>query len=89
MEQLADPTPIAKDTLAVVTSGLCRSFGKVTALQDVDFVVRPGTVLGLLGPNGSGKTTLLSILAGFITADSGSFQLLGESDHRAALARTA
>lgn len=88
MEQLANATPVINETPAVVTRGLCRNFGKVTALRNVDLDVRPGTVLGLLGPNGSGKTTLLSILAGFVSPDSGSFQLLGESDHRAALART-
>ena len=88
MEHLASAAPITNETPAVVTRGLCRNFGKVTALQNVDFVVHPGTILGLLGPNGSGKTTLLSILTGVISADSGSFQLLGESDHRAALART-
>lgn len=73
---------------AVVTRALGRTFGKVTALRDVDFTVQSGAVLGLLGPNGSGKTTLLSILAGFISPNSGTFQLLGETDHRRALART-
>ena len=88
MQQPATANPINTEIPAVVTRGLCRNFGKVTALRDVDFVVHSGTVLGLLGPNGSGKTTLLSILAGFVSPDSGSFQLLGESNHRAALART-
>lgn len=75
-------------TPAVTTSGLTRRFGRVMALNDVHFEVPTGTVLGLLGPNGSGKTTLLSILAGFISPTSGSYSLLGESDHRRALART-
>lgn len=73
---------------AIVTRGLTRRFGRVTALEDVNFVAPAGAVLGLLGPNGSGKTTLLSILAGFIAPTSGEFQLLGDGDHNRALART-
>ena len=73
---------------AVVTQGLTRTFGGISALQDVNLEVPAGTLLGLLGPNGSGKTTLLSILTGFISPTSGSFQLLGLSSHRQALART-
>ena len=73
---------------AVATEGLTRRFGRVIALNGVNFTVPTGAVLGLLGPNGSGKTTLLSILAGFITPTEGSFCLLGESSHRLALART-
>ena len=72
---------------AVITNDLTRHFGSVTALNQVNFTLPAGAVLGLLGPNGSGKTTLLSVLAGFINPSAGSFQLLGESNHRAALAR--
>ena len=73
---------------AVVTQGLTKRFGNVTALNGVNFTMPTGAILGLLGPNGSGKTTLLSILAGFIRPTAGNFRVLGESDHRVALART-
>ncbi len=73
---------------AVTTRGLTRRFGRVTALNGVNFTLPAGAILGLLGPNGSGKTTLLSILAGFISPTAGSFQLLGERRHGQALART-
>ncbi len=73
---------------AVATQGLTKRFGRITALDEVNFTVPAGTILGLLGPNGSGKTTLLSILAGFISPTSGTFQLLGQANHRLALART-
>ena len=72
----------------MTTRGLTKRFGRVTALDDVDFALPRGTILGLLGPNGSGKTTLLSVLAGFIKPTSGDFTLMGESNHRTALART-
>ena len=46
-------------------------FGTRAALQDIDLVVLPGTVHGLLGPHGAGKTTLLRLLAGELAASSG------------------
>lgn len=50
-------------TPAIEVAGLGKSYGTVTALDGIDFTVRRGTILGLLGPNGSGKTTTVSILA--------------------------
>ena len=81
-------TEFTSDIPAIVTQGLTRQFGRVTALNNVSLVVPSGTVLGLLGPNGSGKTTLLSILAGFISPTAGTFQLLGQPDHSRALSQT-
>ncbi len=50
---------------------LSKSFGGTRALVDVDLVVRPGEVHGLLGENGSGKSTLIKLLAGFHEPDAG------------------
>ena len=50
---------------------LTKQYGRLTALADVSFDVRPGEILGLIGPNGSGKTTLFECLAGVLPADAG------------------
>ncbi|WP_112425557.1 ATP-binding cassette domain-containing protein [Thermogemmatispora tikiterensis] len=41
---------------------LTKSFGTFTAVDQVSFAIRPGSIVGLLGSNGAGKTTLLSML---------------------------
>ena len=51
--------------------GLCKTYGRHTALNDVNFAVAPGKLVGLLGTNGSGKTTLIKISAGLLTPDAG------------------
>jgi len=50
---------------------LRKSFGTLTAVQDVSFSVEPGTLVGLLGPNGAGKTTTVSMIAGLTVPDQG------------------
>ena len=52
-------------------SNLTKRYGHLTALSEVSFSIRPGEVLGLIGPNGSGKTTLFECLGGVLPADGG------------------
>ena len=56
----------------IQVTNLSKSYGKVEAVRDVSFSVRPGEIYGLLGPNGAGKSTTIHILSGLITASSGS-----------------
>ena len=58
---------------------LCKRFGAVQALDHVDLTVRPGRVVGLLGPNGSGKTTLIKLCNGLLTPSSGSIAVCGSA----------
>src|SRR5690349_17156304 len=57
---------------------LRRLFGTRAVVDDVSFAVAPGSVTGLLGPNGCGKSTTMKLLAGALTATSGSATLDGE-----------
>jgi ABC-2 type transport system ATP-binding protein len=50
---------------------LSRRFFGVSVVRDVSFVVRPGDILGYLGPNGSGKTTTMRMLTGLLQPSSG------------------
>jgi len=55
----------------LTVKGLSKNFGGVTALNDINFSIAKGEVLGVIGPNGSGKTTLINCITGFIKASAG------------------
>jgi D-xylose transport system ATP-binding protein len=61
------------------THGISKKFGAVQALQDVDFEVYAGEVVGLVGDNGAGKSTLVKIISGVHEADSG--EIIFEGHH--------
>jgi ABC-2 type transport system ATP-binding protein len=63
--------------LPLQISDLTKRYGHLTALSEVSFSIRPGEVLGLIGPNGSGKTTLFECLGGVLPADGGRVLLDG------------
>jgi D-xylose transport system ATP-binding protein len=59
------------DTPTLVMKGISKSFGSVQALTDVDFEVRAGEVMALVGDNGAGKSTLIKCVAGIHPYDEG------------------
>jgi D-xylose transport system ATP-binding protein len=59
-------------------SDVSKSFGSVQALTDVDFEVRDGEVMALVGDNGAGKSTLIKCIAGIHAMDSGTMTFAGE-----------
>lgn len=69
---------------ALVTRGLIKRYGRVTALQGLDLQIPRGVVCGLVGPNGSGKTTLFGLIAGLLLPDAGSLDVLGQGPFDAA-----
>jgi ABC-2 type transport system ATP-binding protein len=54
-----------------------KNYGTQSVLKNVSFAVRQGEIIGLLGPNGAGKSTLMKIITGYIKADSGTINILG------------
>ena len=58
--------------------GVTKRFGGFTALENVDFLVRPGERVGLIGPNGSGKSTLVNCITGTLRNEEGSIRFQGE-----------
>jgi ABC-2 type transport system ATP-binding protein len=62
---------------AIEAHGLCRSFGGVSAVEDLDLAVRQGDVLGLLGPNGAGKTTTIRMLTTLLEPSAGTARVCG------------
>jgi simple sugar transport system ATP-binding protein len=63
---------------AIRVENISKSFGVVTALEDVSLHVRAGEVLGLIGDNGAGKSTLVKILTGFHKPDAGKIFVHGD-----------
>jgi ABC-2 type transport system ATP-binding protein len=56
---------------------LTKYYGRRPAIEDVNFSVGRGEIVGFLGPNGAGKTTTMRILAGFMPPSSGTARLVG------------
>ncbi|MFJ9845042.1 ATP-binding cassette domain-containing protein [Kitasatospora sp. NPDC101155] len=65
------------DAVMIDVAGLTKTFGSMTALDDVSLSVPKGSVLGLLGHNGAGKTTLVSILSTLLRPSAGQVRVAG------------
>ena len=62
----------------VSMKGICKSFPGVKALDHVDFALRSGEVMALLGENGAGKSTLMKVLSGVYQRDAGELEIFGK-----------
>ena len=60
------------------TKALCKHFGGLTAVHDVNLSVAPGEIRALIGPNGAGKTTLVGMICGRLAPSSGRIAYGGE-----------
>ena len=76
-------------TAVLEATGLGKRYGRRWALQDCNFAVPEGKVVGLVGPNGAGKTTLLHLAVELLAPTTGSISMLGHpaGDHPSQLSR--
>lgn len=63
----------------LTAKGVLMQFGGLKALNNVDLVVKRGTIHGLIGPNGSGKSTMMNVLTGIYVPTAGSIDFGGRS----------
>jgi ABC-2 type transport system ATP-binding protein len=62
----------------ITAHGLTKHYGRVAAVRDLTFTVRPGVVTGFLGPNGAGKSTTMRLLIGLDRPDAGGSTVNGK-----------
>jgi len=84
-----DASQTPKDAVSTATTsaspelltakGVLMQFGGLKALNNVDLVVKRGTIHGLIGPNGSGKSTMMNVLTGIYVPTAGSIDFGGRS----------
>ena len=70
--------PAPPSEAAVLLSGVTKTFGAHTAVDDLSLIVPTGSCYGFIGPNGSGKTTTLRRIMRIIAPDRGSIRVLGD-----------
>jgi branched-chain amino acid transport system ATP-binding protein len=58
--------------------GLCKAFGSLAVITDLDLAVNEGEAVGVVGPNGAGKTTMLNLTSGALMPDTGRITFRGE-----------
>jgi len=67
------PSPLLK------VSALYKNFGGVQAIDDLNFEIAEGELLGMIGPNGSGKTTAVNLITGFVKPTEGEVSYRGKN----------
>ena len=63
--------------MSIEVNGLSKNYGEQKAVDQLDFVVPQGQVVGFLGPNGAGKSTTMKMLTGYLKPSSGSAKICG------------
>jgi ABC-type branched-subunit amino acid transport system ATPase component/ABC-type branched-subunit amino acid transport system permease subunit len=78
---MADPgkriPPSAEAPAILECNGVRKTFGGITAIEDISLTLRDGEILGLIGHNGAGKTTFFDCVSGFLPLDGGRIRLGG------------
>ena len=61
----------------LVVDGLCKTYGSLSAVDGVSFTVRPGEVVGLVGPNGAGNINTINMILGVLAPTHGTIRIAG------------
>jgi sulfate-transporting ATPase len=73
--QIVIPSGPRLGDVVITASNLRKGFGNVLLIEDLDFIIPPGAIVGIIGPNGAGKTTLFRMITGTETPDSGELRI--------------
>ena len=73
-----DARVIDRETVVLQGEGIIKDFGGLRAVNQVDFEIYKGEVVGLIGPNGSGKTTLFNCISGILPLTEGRVWVAGQ-----------
>jgi len=76
-EEGASASDMTNEIPIVEASALCKSYGKIAAVDGITFTVHPGECFGFLGPNGAGKTTTMKMIYCVFPPTSGQLQVFG------------
>jgi fructose transport system ATP-binding protein len=71
-------TTAITDTPVLVGKGLVKRYGRVTALDNADFELRPNEILAIIGDNGAGKSSMIKAVSGAVVPDEGEILLDGK-----------
>ena len=75
------PMPHGDTDPLIRARGLTKRFGKLTAVEAIDFDVAPGEAFGFLGPNGAGKTSTMRMIGAVSPRTDGELTVLGMDPH--------
>ena len=74
LEIFIPPGPRLGDKV-VVAQGISKAFGEKLLVENMDFIIPPGGIVGVVGPNGAGKSTLFNMITSKISPDNGAMEL--------------
>jgi lipooligosaccharide transport system ATP-binding protein len=74
--------PAGTHAAVIEARGLVKRYGDFTAVDGIDFTVRPGESFGLLGPNGAGKSTVMRMIGGVSQRTAGALSIMGLDPER-------
>ena len=77
-ESSAGAVPVAAESILEVTD-LSKSFGGLTAVQNLNFRAETGRITSMIGPNGAGKSTVFNLISGLYKPDRGQIRFAGQN----------